>query len=124
MTRRATKDGTAHSVAKYDGKREAEAAAQNHLRGDLSLVLKTKARHHLIATNLDKPYVFEHKPFVLQDENGGLSHFDDTSTYIITFGPGQYGTNHKMHEIYRHRCPRDGSCKRHWKKYGGIFKFD
>ncbi|CAN8025680.1 unnamed protein product, partial [Ixodes persulcatus] len=121
----ATKDGTAHSVAKYDGKREVEAAAQNHLRGDLSLVLKIKARHHAIAANLYKPYVFEHKPFVLEEEeNGDLSQFHDKSPYIITFGPDQYDTDHKMHEIFRHRKPRDGSCERHWKKYGGISKFD
>ncbi|CAN8025679.1 unnamed protein product, partial [Ixodes persulcatus] len=102
----ATKDGTAHSVAKYDGKREVEAAAQNLLRGDLSLVLKTRARHHAIAANLDKPYVFEHKPFLLPDmKNGDLSQFHDKSPYIITFGPDQYGTDHKMHEIFRHRNP-------------------
>lgn len=36
----ATKDGAESSVAKYDGKWQVEAAAQNHLRGDLGLVLK------------------------------------------------------------------------------------
>lgn len=36
----ATKDGAESSVAKYDGKWQVEAAARNHLRGDLGLVLK------------------------------------------------------------------------------------
>ncbi|KAM7289677.1 hypothetical protein ISCGN_029806 [Ixodes scapularis] len=48
--------------------KKAEAAAQNHLRGDLGLVLKTKARLHALAAMLDEPYVFEHKPFALQYE--------------------------------------------------------
>lgn len=36
----ATKDAAADSVAKYDGKWQVEAAALNHLRGDVGLVLK------------------------------------------------------------------------------------
>ncbi|CAN7948407.1 unnamed protein product, partial [Ixodes pacificus] len=119
----ATKDAAADSVANYDGKWHVEAAALNHLRGGVGLVLKTKARHHAIAAKLDKPYVFEHKPFVVQyEENGDLRRFHK-SHYTIMFVPDQCGTDYKLHHIFRHRNPRDGSYERHWKKYGGISRF-
>lgn len=143
----ATKDGAEDSVAKYNGEWQVEAAVKNHLRGDLGLVLKTKARHHAIAAKLERPYVFEHKPFVLQyevqfqegqdcggayvkllsdlKENGDLRQFHDKSPYTIMFGPDKCGTDHKLHLIFRHRNPRNGSYEeKHWKKSGGISKFD
>ncbi|EEC05774.1 calnexin, putative [Ixodes scapularis] len=143
----ATKDGAESSVAKYDGKWQVEAAARNHLRGDLGLVLKVSARHHAIAAKLDRPYLFEHKPFVLQyevqfqegqdcggayikllsdlEENRDLRQFHDKSPYTIMFGPDKCGTDHKLHLIFRHRNPRNGSYEeKHWKKSGGITKFD
>ncbi|XP_075544785.1 calmegin-like isoform X1 [Dermacentor variabilis] len=143
----AKKDGAEESVAKYDGKWEVEASSKSHLRGDLGLVLKSKAHHHAIAAKLSKPFAFDHKPFVLQyevqfqegqdcggaylkllsdlDENKDLKQFNDKSPYTIMFGPDKCGSDHQLHFIFRHRNPRNGSYEeKHWKKSKSVSKFD
>lgn len=143
----ATKDGAEASVAKYNGKWEVEAPSKSHLKGDLGLVLKSKARHHAIAAKLTKPFTFDHKPFVLQyevhfqdgqecggaylkllsdlEENSDLKQFHDKSPYTIMFGPDKCGSDHKLHFIFRHRNPRNGSYEeKHWKKSSSVSKFD
>uniref|UniRef100_A0A224YSV3 Calnexin n=1 Tax=Rhipicephalus zambeziensis TaxID=60191 RepID=A0A224YSV3_9ACAR len=143
----AKKDGAEESVAKYDGKWEVEASSKSHLRGDLGLVLKSKAHHHAISSKLSKPFTFDHKPFVLQyevqfqegqdcggaylkllsdlDENKDLKQFHDKSPYTIMFGPDKCGSDHQLHFIFRHRNPRNGSYEeKHWKKSKSVSKFD
>ncbi|KAL3215902.1 hypothetical protein MRX96_033374 [Rhipicephalus microplus] len=130
----AKKDGAEESLAKYDGKWEVEASSKSHLRGDLGLVLKSKAHHHAIASKLSKPFTFDHKPFVLQyevqfqegqdcggaylkllsnlDENKDLKQFHDKSPYTIMFGPDKCGSDHQLHFIFRHRNPGTAAMKR------------
>lgn len=50
----AKKDGAEEAVAKYDGVWAVEEAPSSALEGDLALILKSRARHHAIATK----YVF------------------------------------------------------------------
>ncbi|XP_064481946.1 calnexin-like [Ornithodoros turicata] len=147
VTSEATKDGAEENIAKYDGKWEVEGAEKSHLRGDLGLVLKSKARHAAISSKLNKPFVFDHKTFVLQyevqfqngqdcggayikvlsdaKENEDLKKFNDKSPYTIMFGPDKCGTEHKLHLIFRHRNPVNGTYEeKHWKKSTSLSKFD
>lgn len=48
-----------------------DVAAPKHLRGDLGMGLKTKARPQAFAATFGKPYVFEHERFVLGSVPGG-----------------------------------------------------
>ncbi|EEC04271.1 calnexin, putative [Ixodes scapularis] len=143
----ASKDGAEGSVEKYGGKWQVDAAVRNHRRGDLCLVLKTKARHHTIAAKLKKPYLFEHKPFMLQYEvqfleeqncggayvkllcdmkdNGDLGLFDDNFPYTFMFGPDKCGRGHKLHLIFPHGNPRNKSYEeKHWEKSGDVSKLN
>ncbi|GBL82808.1 Calnexin, partial [Araneus ventricosus] len=61
----AKKEGIEENIAKYDGKWAVEEAERNGLKGDLGLVLKSKAHHHAISARLDKPFLFDNKPFIL-----------------------------------------------------------
>ncbi|PIO23036.1 hypothetical protein AB205_0156670, partial [Aquarana catesbeiana] len=47
-----------------------EELKENKLSGDLGLVLKSTARHHAISSKLYKPFTFEDKPLIVQDEGG------------------------------------------------------
>ncbi|XP_054717825.1 calnexin-like [Uloborus diversus] len=142
----AKKDGAEDEVAKYDGQWSVEEAEKNGLTGDLGLVLKSKARHHAISARLDKPFLFDNKPFVLQYEvrfqngqecggaylkllsqvpNMDLHTFHDKTPYTLMFGPDKCGNDHKLHFIFRHRNPKNGSLEeKHWKKTTQIPKFD
>ncbi|GIY78081.1 hypothetical protein CDAR_282891 [Caerostris darwini] len=142
----AKKEGTEESIAKYDGKWAVEEAERNGLKGDLGLVLKSKAHHHAIAARLDKPFLFDNKPFVLQyevrfqngQECGGaylkllsqvpdmdLRTFHDKTPYTLMFGPDKCGNDHKLHFIFRHRNPKNGSIEeKHWKRSTTVPKFD
>lgn len=64
----AKKDDIAEEIAKYDGVWEVEAPHRPILKGDLGLVLKSKAKHAAIAARLNKPFVFSDKPLVVQYE--------------------------------------------------------
>lgn len=126
---KADKEGVESEISKYNGRWSVEAAANVPLDGDTGLVLKDKARHHAISTTLDKPFVFEDKPFVLQYEVnfqegiecGGayiklltqtddlkLSEFHDHTPYTIMFGPDKCGEDYKLHFIFRHKNPLTG----------------
>ncbi|XP_035217686.1 calnexin-like [Stegodyphus dumicola] len=142
----AKKDGAEDSVAKYDGKWAIEEAEKNGLNGDLGLVLKSKAHHHAIASRLDKPFLFDNKPFILQyevrfqngQECGGaylkllsqvpdmdLRSFHDKTPYTLMFGPDKCGNDHKLHFIFRHRNPKNGSFEeKHWKRATSVPKLD
>lgn len=50
----------------HAGKWEVEPLKENRVPGDMGLVLKSRAKHHAIAALLDKPFVFQDKPLVLQ----------------------------------------------------------
>ncbi|XP_076446749.1 calnexin-like isoform X2 [Babylonia areolata] len=134
----AKKDGAEESIAKYDGKWDVEEPKSNPIEGDLGLILKSKAKHHAVATELDKPFEFTGKPFVVQYEvrfqNGmdcggayikllsketsiDLKSFHDKTPYTIMFGPDKCGMDHKLHFIFRHKNPKTGEIEeKHAKK--------
>nr|XP_057934934.1 calmegin [Doryrhamphus excisus] len=113
-------------IAKYDGRWLVEQLKENKVPGDQGLVLKSRARHHAIAAMLDKPFIFEDEPLVVQYEvnfqNGidcggayikllsdtrdvNLEQFNDRTPYTIMFGPDKCGEDYKLHFIFHHRNP-------------------
>nr|CAB3227491.1 calnexin [Phallusia mammillata] len=135
---KAKKDDVDSEIAKYDGKWKVESPQENALPGDLGLVLKSKARHHAIAVLLDKPFVFDSKPFIVQyevnfqtgiecggaymkllthTEDLNLEQFQDKTPYTIMFGPDKCGEDYKLHFIFRHKNPKTGEFEeKHAKK--------
>ncbi|XP_011299968.1 calnexin isoform X2 [Fopius arisanus] len=126
-------------IAKYDGVWAVEEPTRSVQDDDLGLVLKSKARHAAIAALLNKPFKFEEKPLVVQyevnfqdgQECGGaylklltqeeasldLTKFHDKTPYTIMFGPDKCGVDHKLHFIFRHKNPINGSIEeKHSKK--------
>ncbi|TKS69252.1 Calnexin IP90 [Collichthys lucidus] len=113
-------------IAKYDGKWAVEQLKENKVPGDQGLVLKSRAKHHAISAMLDKPFVFQDEPLVIQYEVnfqdgidcGGayikllsdtgdlnLEQFHDRTPYTIMFGPDKCGEDYKLHFIFRHQNP-------------------
>ncbi|XP_066999252.2 calnexin isoform X2 [Anabrus simplex] len=135
----AKKEDIDEDIAKYDGEWSVETPLQDGLKGDMGLVLKSKAKHAAIASRLDKPFIFSNKPLIVQyevtlqdgQECGGaylklLSHgketanlktFQDKTPYTIMFGPDKCGNDHKLHFIFRHKNPINGTItEKHCKK--------
>uniref|UniRef100_A0A1I8M1P1 Uncharacterized protein n=1 Tax=Musca domestica TaxID=7370 RepID=A0A1I8M1P1_MUSDO len=136
----AKKDDIAEEIAKYDGVWSWEAPQRIVWKNDIGLVLKSKAKHAAIASKLLKPFTFkEDKPLVVQyevtlqegQECGGayikllsankatddLTKFNDKTPYTIMFGPDKCGNDIKMHFIFRHVNPINGSItEKHCKK--------
>jgi len=130
----AKKDGVDANIAKYDGVWSVEQAKVDPLKGDRSLVLKTKAKHAAISAPLSRPFKFGGKPLVVQyevtlqdgQECGGaymkllsqvegtpskLQDFQDKTPYTIMFGPDNCGNDYKLHFIFRHVNPLNGSVE-------------
>ncbi|XP_047433617.1 calmegin [Mugil cephalus] len=120
------KEDADEEIAKYDGKWAIEQLKENKVPGDQGLVLKSRAKHHAIAAMLDKPFVFQDEPLVVQYEVnfqdgidcGGayikllsdtgslnLEQFHDRTPYTIMFGPDKCGEDYKLHFIFRHKNP-------------------
>ncbi|XP_058791116.1 calnexin-like isoform X2 [Phymastichus coffea] len=135
----AKKEDIDEDIAKYDGVWLIEEPKRNVEGANLGLVLKSKARHAAISTVLEKPFKFEDKPLVVQyevifqegQECGGaylkllsldfkhkdLNNFHDKTPYTIMFGPDKCGGDHKLHFIFRHKNPLNGSVEeKHAKK--------
>ncbi|XP_063989468.1 calnexin isoform X2 [Diachasmimorpha longicaudata] len=135
----AKKEEIDEDIAKYDGIWAVEEPTRSVQESDLGLVLKSKARHAAIASLLNKPFKFEDKPLVVQyevnfqegQECGGaylklltqeessldLSKFHDKTPYTIMFGPDKCGTDHKLHFIFQHKNPVNGTIEeKHSKK--------
>ncbi|XP_065372441.1 calnexin [Calliphora vicina] len=136
----AKKDDIAEEIAKYDGVWSWEAPQRIVWKNDIGLVLKSKAKHAAIASKLTKPFTFkEDKPLVVQyevtlqegQECGGsyikllsagkatddLTKFNDKTPYTIMFGPDKCGNDIKMHFIFRHVNPINGSItEKHCRK--------
>uniref|UniRef100_A0A7N8XIG1 Calmegin n=1 Tax=Mastacembelus armatus TaxID=205130 RepID=A0A7N8XIG1_9TELE len=108
------------------GKWAVEQLKENKVPGDKGLVLKSRAKHHAIAAMLNKPFVFQDEPLVIQYEVnfqdgidcGGayikllsdtgslnLEQFHDRTPYTIMFGPDKCGEDYKLHLIFRHQNP-------------------
>ncbi|XP_077381596.1 calmegin isoform X3 [Festucalex cinctus] len=120
------KEDADDDIAKYDGKWVVEQLKENKVPGDKGLVLKTRAKHHAIAAMLDKPFIFQDEPLVVQYEvnfqdgidcggayikllsdtgNVNLEQFHDRTSYSIMFGPDKCGEDYKLHFIFRHKNP-------------------
>lgn len=146
---KAKKDNIAEEIAKYDGEWKLEASQKDPLPGDMGLVLKSKAKHAAISSKLEKPFVFDRSPLIIQYEvmfqdgqecggaylklltdapdNSDLRQFHDKSPYTIMFGPDKCGNDHKLHFIFRHKNPLNGSleekhCKKPKERLDEIFK--
>ncbi|XP_075150733.1 calnexin 99A isoform X2 [Haematobia irritans] len=136
----AKKDDIAEEIAKYDGVWSWEAPQRIVWKNDIGLVLKSKAKHAAIASKLFKPFTFkEDKPLIVQyevtlqegQECGGsyikllsdnkatddLTKFNDKTPYTIMFGPDKCGNDIKLHFIFRHVNPINGSItEKHCRK--------
>ncbi|XP_023037148.1 calnexin-like [Drosophila willistoni] len=136
----AKKDDLDEEIAKYDGVWNWESPADIIFDEDKGLVLKSKAKHAAIAAPLFKEFDFKaNKPLVVQyevtmqdgQECGGsylkllstgqdtadLTKFNDKTPYTIMFGPDKCGGNKKIHFIFRHVNPLNGSIsEKHCKK--------
>ncbi|KAF7991457.1 hypothetical protein HCN44_008769 [Aphidius gifuensis] len=136
----AKKEGIDEEIAKYDGTWAIEEPIRSVQNGDLGLVLKSTARHAAISSLLNKPFVFNDKPLIVQyevylqegqecggaylkllteDSNGkiDLKKFHDKTPYTIMFGPDKCGNDHKLHFIFRHKNPLNGTIEeKHCKK--------
>ncbi|XP_020811300.1 calnexin isoform X1 [Drosophila serrata] len=128
----AKKDDIAEEISKYDGLWNWESPQRIVWANDLGLVLKSKAKHAAISAPLRKPFDFKQdKPLVVQyevtlqegQECGGsylkllsagkdteqLTAFNDKTPYTIMFGPDKCGNDVKMHFIFRHVNPINGT---------------
>ncbi|EDO49786.1 predicted protein, partial [Nematostella vectensis] len=139
----AKKDGVDIAIAKFDGEWAFEEPSAKLFKGDLGLVLKSRARHHAIAAHLDKKFDFTDKPFIVQYEVkfqqpmecGGAylkllsdgqgfkpESFGDKTPYTIMFGPDKCGEDRKLHFIFRHKNPKNGTIEeKHAKKPTGNY---
>uniref|UniRef100_A0A0N4ZUU5 Calnexin n=1 Tax=Parastrongyloides trichosuri TaxID=131310 RepID=A0A0N4ZUU5_PARTI len=134
ITSKAKKDGVDADIAKFDGLWNIEEPTNVLITGDLKLVVKSKAKHHAIATKLKKPFEFKDDSLVVQYEvqyeegqecGGGylkllqkgsekdLSLFNDKTTYSILFGPDRCGTSAKVHFIINFKNPKNNSISEH-----------
>lgn len=66
MKSTAKKEGVDQEIAKFNGEWAIESPSHVVIDGDYGLVVKTKARHHAIAANLNKPFKFDGNPLVVQ----------------------------------------------------------
>ncbi|CAG0892149.1 unnamed protein product [Darwinula stevensoni] len=138
MRSQAKKDGVESDIAKYDGIWKVEAMSKTALPGDYGLVMKSKAKHSAISAKLDKPFVFDSNPLIVQyevafqngldcggayikllskDSNLSLKNLHDKTPYTIMFGPDKCGHDSKLHFIFRHKNPLTGEFEeKHMKK--------
>jgi calnexin len=116
-----------------------ELPQKSIFKNDFGLVLKSKAKHAAISSRLNRPFVFGNKPLIVQyevtlqdgQECGGsylkllstgpatsdLKMFQDKTPYTIMFGPDKCGNDVKLHFIFRHKNPLNGSIEeKHCKK--------
>ncbi|XP_032671410.1 calnexin-like isoform X2 [Odontomachus brunneus] len=133
------KDDIDEDIAKYDGIWSIEELKRHAESGDHGLVLKSKARHAAVSTLLSKPFYFKDKPLIVQyevnfqegqecggaylklltldDKHDDLKQFHDKTPYTIMFGPDKCGNDHKLHFIFRHKNPLNGTItEKHCKK--------
>ncbi|XP_059059470.1 calnexin [Achroia grisella] len=136
----AKKQGVDENIAKYDGNWEIQAPTRKIFKNDLGLVLTTEAKHAAISALLDRPFEFTDKPFIVQYEvtlqegqncggsyikllsrgtntKADLRKFHDQTPYTVMFGPDKCGNDNKLHFIFRHKNPKNGTIEeKHSKK--------
>ena len=128
---------------KYDGEWNL-VASHSKLQGDGALVLTTRAQHHAIASKISDT-VNTKDGLVLQYEvqfrngqecggayikllaapSGQLAHVNDKTQYSIMFGPDKCGNDYKLHFIFMHKNPKNGTLREiHWKKAHTVNKLE
>ncbi|CAG9563401.1 unnamed protein product [Danaus chrysippus] len=146
----AKKQGVDEDIAKYDGKWEIQIPTRKIFNSDTGLVLITEAKHAAISTLLDRPFEFKDKPLIVQYEvtmqegqncggaylkllsrgvnnKADLKQFHDQTPYTIMFGPDKCGNDNKLHFIFRHKNPKNGTieekhCKKPTQRLEDIYK--
>lgn len=91
----AAKKSASDAESKYDGLWSIEAPEKLILKGDLGLVLKSKARHSAISSRLVKPFVFVDKPLIVQYEVQFQNGQECGGAYIKLLSSGQETTDLK-----------------------------
>ncbi|TKR68526.1 hypothetical protein L596_024496 [Steinernema carpocapsae] len=143
----AKKEGVEEAISKYDGEWAVGAPQKVVIEGDNGLVVKSKAKHHAIASKFVKPFYFsENKPLVVQYEvkyqegqecGGGylkllslgaeksIESFNDKTPYTIMFGPDKCGASAKVHLIVRFTNPINKTTYEHHaaQPTGGVSKY-
>lgn len=64
----AKKEGVDDELSKYDGKWAIEIPSLCAVNKDYSLVLKSEGKHHAIAVDLGRDFIFDKDEFVVQYE--------------------------------------------------------
>ncbi|KAJ2950345.1 hypothetical protein O0L34_g8582 [Tuta absoluta] len=146
----AKKQGVDENIAKYDGVWEILEPTRKLLKGDRGLVLSSEAKHAAVSAPLSRPFEFTGKPLVLQYEvtmqegqncggayikllsrgvnsRADLKQFHDQTAYTIMFGPDKCGNDNKLHFIFRHKNPNNGTveekhCKKPSERLDDIYK--
>jgi calnexin len=112
--------------------------------GDGSLILKSRAKHHAIASKLSKSWrpdsglVLQYDVQfrngqecggaymkLLSSPSGPLKQVNDKTQYSIMFGPDKCGNDYKLHFIFMHKHPKNGSLREiHWNKVSSVSKLE
>jgi calnexin len=61
----------------------------------------------------------------LSKPSGDLKELNDRTQYSIMFGPDKCGNDMKLHFIFKHRNPKNGTLsEKHWKLTSNVPKID
>ncbi|XP_024082509.1 calnexin-like [Cimex lectularius] len=138
------KEGVEDNIGKYDGDWLLDIPIKNVVKGDMGLTFKDKAKHRAITAKLSKKFSFKTNPLIIQyevtfqngqecgggymklyseDNNLNLNLINDKSPYTIMFGPDKCGSVSKIHFIFRHKNPKNGSFEeKHGKQPANRFE--
>lgn len=114
---------------KYNGAFNVTTRSQEALRGDLGLLVPEEAKHYGAAVKFAPLSVQENQGFAVQfevkfqaglscggsylkifnTEGSELSSFQDSTRYVIMFGPDRCGATNKIHFILQHKSPVTGN---------------
>jgi len=118
--------------------------SHSKVKGDSCLVMSSKAKHHAIASKLPKA-VSTKDGLLLQYEvqfrngqecggaylkllsapSGQLNQLNDKTQYSIMFGPDKCGNDYKLHFIFNHKNPKNGTLREiHWRKATTVAKME
>ena len=106
-------------------------------------MMSSRAKHHAISSKLIRKFDFKREPLVVQyevkftnnQECGGayiklltapvkdLYKMNDNTPYTVMFGPDKCGNDHKLHFIFKHKNPKNGTLREiHFNKANGLGK--
>lgn len=124
------------TAEKYNGAFDVTTRTQEALLGDLGLLVPDEARHYGAAVKFAPLSVQENQGFAVQfevkfqsglscggsylklfnTEGSEISSFQDSTRYVIMFGPDRCGATNKIHFILQHKSPVTGKWEeKHFK---------